>query len=62
MKRIIIKQHYYIEEARKAGNAADQIAGISPKKANKKGYEAAFADPENNKTGKLDSILKKGCH
>ena len=47
-------EQYYIEEARKAGNAADQINGISPRKANKKGYEAAFAAPENNKTGKLD--------
>ena len=55
-------EQYYIEEARKAGNAADQINGISPRKANKKGYEAAFAAPENNKTGKLDCNLKKGCH
>ncbi|MDY5938610.1 MAG: RHS repeat-associated core domain-containing protein [Phocaeicola sp.] len=55
-------EQYYIEEARKSGNAADQINGISPKKANKKGYEAAFADPENNKTGKLGDNLKKGCN
>ena len=55
-------EQYCIEEARKSGNAADQINGISPKKANKKGYEAAFADPENNKTGKLGDNLKKGCN
>jgi RHS repeat-associated protein len=50
-------EQYYIEQARKAGVAADQINGISLKKANKKGYEVAFADPANDKTGKLDD----GC-
>ena len=30
------------------------------KKTNKNGYKSAYADPENNKTGKLDDNLKKG--
>ena len=52
-------EQYFIEEARKSGNAADQINGISPKKVNKNRYESAYADPENNRTGKLDDNLKK---
>ena len=49
-------EQYYIEKARTTGNAADQINGISPKKAYTKGYETAFADPDNNKTGKLNKF------
>lgn len=52
-------EQYHIEEARKSGNAVDQINGISPRKANKNVYEAAFANPENNKTGILDDNLSK---
>ena len=52
-------EQYFIEEARRSDNAADQINGISPKKVNKNGYESAYADPENNRTGKLDDNLKK---
>ncbi len=52
-------EQYYIEEARKSGNAVDQINGISPRKANKNGYEAAFANPENNKARILDDNLSK---
>jgi uncharacterized protein RhaS with RHS repeats len=52
----------YIEKTRAAGEATDQINGISPRKANKKGYETAFADPANDKTGTLDNNLKNGCH
>lgn len=55
-------EQYYIEEARKSGNAVDQINGISPRKANKNGYEAAFANPDNNKTGLLDDNLSKKSH
>ena len=55
-------EQYHIEEARKSGNAVDQINGISPRKANKNGYEAAFANPENNKTGILDDNLSKKLH
>lgn len=55
-------EQHYIEEARKSGKAVDQINGISPKKANKNGYEAAFANPENNKTGVLDNNVTKGHH
>lgn len=55
-------EQYYIEEARKSGNAVDQINGISPRKANKNGNEAAFANPENNKTGILDDNLSKKSH
>ena len=51
-----------IEEARKSGNAVDQINGISPRKANKNGYEAAFANPDNNKTGLLDDNLSNKAH
>lgn len=50
-------EQHYIEQARQAGVAADQINGISERKAYKKGYEAAFADPANDKTGKLDDNL-----
>ena len=55
-------EQYYIEEARKSGNAVDQINGISPRKANKNGYEAAFANPDNNKTGLLDDNLSNKTH
>ncbi|WP_080939708.1 RHS repeat-associated core domain-containing protein [Porphyromonas gulae] len=55
-------EQHYIEEARKSGKAVDQINGISPKKANKNGYEAAFVNLENNKTGILDNNLTKGHH
>lgn len=51
-----------IEEARKSGNAVDQINGISPRKANKNGYEAVFANPENNTTGLLDGNLLEKSH
>lgn len=55
-------EQYYIEEARKSANAVDQINGISPRKANKNGYEAAFANPDNNKTGLLDDNLSNKSH
>ena len=55
-------EQYHIEEARKSGNAVDQINGISPRKANKNGYEAAFANPDNNKTGLLDDNLSNKTH
>ena len=40
----------------------DQINGIFPRKANKNGYEVAFANPENNKTGLLDGDLLRKIH
>ena len=48
-------EQYYIEEARKSGNAVDQINGISPRKAN-------FANPDNNTTGLLDDNLSNKSH
>jgi RHS repeat-associated protein len=50
-------EQHYIEQARKSNAAADQINGISDRKANKNGYETAFADPQNDKTGKIDNNL-----
>jgi RHS repeat-associated protein len=54
-------EQYNLDQARATGDAADQINGISPRKVNKKGYEAAFADPANNKTKTIDYNLKNGC-
>ena len=48
-------------EALQAG-LVDQINGIFPRKANKNRYEAAFANPENNKTEILDDNLSKKIH